>query len=48
MLYHLPFRDWMELDRGRTGPVSEPDDPEQGEHGAAIASGPAKVAATRS
>ena len=48
MLYHLPFRDWMELDRGRTGPVSEPDDPEQGEHSAAIASGPARVAATRS
>jgi beta-lactamase class C len=48
MLYHLPFRDWMELDRGRTGPVPEPDDPEQGEHRAALAAGPAKTAAARS
>ena len=47
MLYHLPFRDWMELDRGPARAVSEPGDPEQGEHAAAIASGPAKAAATR-
>ena len=44
MLYHLPFRDWLELDHGgRT--KSEPDDPEQGEHSAAIASDAARVPA---
>ena len=45
MLYHLPFRDWMELDHGRRGPPAEADGPEQGEHSAAIAASPAKVAA---
>ena len=45
MLYHLPFRDWMELDRGPAKAAPEPDDPEQGEHSAAIASGPARVPA---
>jgi beta-lactamase class C len=47
MLYHLPFRDWMELDHGPARAISEPSDPEQGEHTAAIAAGPAKVAAAR-
>ncbi|MEO8548131.1 MAG: serine hydrolase domain-containing protein [Sphingomicrobium sp.] len=46
MLYHLPFRDWMELDHGSRAKAPEPDDPEQGEHSAAIASGLAKVAAS--
>ena len=45
MLYHLPFRDWMELDRGPAKAAPEPDGLEQGEHSAAIASGPAKVTA---
>ena len=45
MLYHLPFRDWMELDRGPAKAAPEPDDPEQGEHSAAIASGAARVVA---
>lgn len=47
MLYHLPFRDWMELDGRKTGPASEPVDPEQGEHRAAIASGSARATAAR-
>jgi beta-lactamase class C len=43
MLYHLPFRDWLELDHGgRT--KSEPDEPEV-EGSPAIASGGARVAA---
>ena len=45
MLYHLPFRDWMELNHGPARAAPEPDDPEQGEHSAAIASGTAKAAA---
>jgi hypothetical protein len=30
MLYHLPFRDWMELDSrpGKAAPEEQPDDPE--------------------
>lgn len=44
-LYNLPFRDWMELDRRRGPAAPELDDPEQGEHSAAIVSGPARVAA---
>ena len=47
MLYHLPFRDWMELDRARASPFSEPAEPEQGEHSASIASVPAKAARAR-
>ncbi|MEO7366119.1 MAG: serine hydrolase domain-containing protein [Sphingomicrobium sp.] len=46
MLYHLPFRDWMELDGGRTGPVAEPADPDA-VGGAAIASVPARAARAR-
>ena len=36
MLYHLPFRDWMELDRGPARAAPEPDDSEA-EDSAAIA-----------
>jgi beta-lactamase class C len=27
MIYHLPFRDWMELDRGGAPAAAEPVDP---------------------
>jgi len=37
MLYHLPFRDWMELDRGPVRAAPGPDEPEA-EGNAAIAS----------
>ena len=47
MLYHLPFRDWMELDHGRAGPPAESDEPEPIERSAAIAAGPARAAAAR-
>ena len=44
MLYRLPFRDWLELDKGPARAVPEEDDPEA-EGSAAIAS--ARVAAQR-
>jgi beta-lactamase class C len=32
MLYHLPFRDWMEIDRGGAAPpASEADDSNSGD-----------------
>jgi beta-lactamase class C len=39
MIYHLPFRDWMELDKapGRGIPVTPPEAPEEPENTAAIA-----------
>ncbi|WP_309661133.1 serine hydrolase domain-containing protein [Sphingomonas sp.] len=48
MLYHLPFRDWLELDHGRAGPIAEPDDPEQGDHSASIVADSARLATARS
>jgi beta-lactamase class C len=44
MLYHLPFRDWLELDRGPAKPAPAADDPEA-DGTAAIASGAARVTA---
>jgi hypothetical protein len=44
MLYHLPFRDWLELDRRPAKPAPAADDPEA-DGTAAIASGAARVTA---
>jgi hypothetical protein len=31
MLYHLPFRDWMEIDKSGAAPAAEPDDANSGD-----------------